>query len=368
MNEKDFDQMLQLEDGASNDLTSEKNLYKKMNRQINKRVFKSVILTLLGIFCCVCLLSKICDLTFYNPEKSSPYLDGQDEYSDFNLLMDVYIGLNYPGRCYYPITSSSEHQGFGQYQVTSKIHDSFFPLYMDGQYNNVFEIKRNQLSAKLLSDQPLLTTRILEFYNNSKASDDYNYGVGNLQITQQKIEQVKDLPDSAILKVALSFETSQEMESVLSFIRSYPESRFAWIALDSDERFLKNTYDGINLIQSTGYRFTEETNEKYPSLMLGQETSEWTAQDLEACYTSRLRFLKDNPDFLRLVDTYFHDFQNARSEHELYTARLAEVEKEGLQCIGVYGYVKKQDFLSMVENQEISYADIQDVKLSIYTQ
>jgi len=366
MNEKEFEEALNLDEEMPVDFSAEKNLKKTMEKQINKRVFRSVLLIFLGIAGAILIISNLFDQIFYNPEKSSPYLESKLAYSDFNLLMDIYIGLNYPGRVYYPVEEESESSGFGKYLVKAKVQDDFSPLVINGQYNTVFEVKRNKLSIEMISDETNLAVKISEFYNDSKETPSKSYVKGILGITEEKIEEIEKLPESAVLKASISFPESIPLEETLEFLKVYPDSRFVWIGLDSKERFVEGTYDGINLMQVIGYDFNNQVKEKYPSLMLGKDASECTAEELEECYRSRLQILNDNPDFMKLMNSCIGDPVNLEREQELTELRISEIEEDGLYSIGVYGYIRKQDFLNMVKDGSVVYADIQDVKLSFF--
>jgi len=227
-------------------------------------------------------------------------------------------------------------------------------------------MKRNKLSIEMISDETNLAVKISEFYNDSKETPSKSYVKGILGITEEKIEEIEKLPESAVLKASISFPESIPLEETLEFLKVYPDSRFVWIGLDSKERFVEGTYDGINLMQVIGYDFNNQVKEKYPSLMLGKDASECTAEELEECYRSRLQILNDNPDFMKLMNSCIGDPVNLEREQELRELRISEIEEDGLYSIGVYGYIRKQDFLNMVKDGSVVYADIQDVKLSFF--
>lgn len=365
MNEKEFEEMLNLNEEMSIDTSVEKTLKKTMEKQINKRVFRSVLLIFVGIIGFAFILSILFDQLFYNAEETSPYLESEYEYSKFTLLMDIYIGLNYPGRMYYPLTDKSESPGFGKHVLYAKIQDDSSPLCIDGQYNSVFEIKRNKLSIEMLTNETKLTVQVSEFYNDSKEDEYSGYVKEMLSISEEELEEIQKLPESAIIKASVSFKEALPLNETLAFIKKYPDSNFVWIALDSQERFDKGTYDGIDLTQTIYYDFTAETKEKYPYLMLEKDVLECTAEELALSYRSRLQILNDNPEFMNLINSRFGDFVTLAREKELRELRLIEIEEKGIYSMGVHGNIRKQDFLDMIAAGDIAYADIQNVKLSV---
>ena len=401
MNEKDFDKLLSLEDeikepmkeavhkqedrleaGQNNigetsvqaaDISIAKKLKKTIDRQINKKVYIGIFLSILGVAASLFVISLFMDCCFYNPMEPSKYHEDVDpdqymEVSDFHFLMEIYTGLHFTGKKYIQVENLSKKEGFASYNMYAKIQDVYEPVSIDGRYNTVFEIKQNRFFIEALSDDVQMTIYISDFYNDSKASDsnDYNYIRDAYDMDEERMEEIEKLPESAVIYATISFDKALSMEDTLTFIRSYPDSRFNWIAMDSDVQFMAGTYDGISLSGVFGYDLTDETEEKYPYLKLMSLSEETTAQQLEQCYLSRLQIMYDNPEFLKVVEneSSFYNMGAMRKRTQLEN-RFAEIEEEGLWSIGLYGEITKEDFLTMVEKGEIKYANIKDAKLSI---
>lgn len=347
------------------DMAAEKTLHKKINRQINRRIFKGVLITLAAIALAVVSVSKFLDLIFYDPFTPSPENQQVEGFpvTDFNFLMDIYTGLSFPGTFYLPCQESATSQGFGSYTIPAGIRDQFYPLSIDGRSNLTFTIKKGKLSIDAASSPRLLTKTVNQFYHPSASGKENPAPVDPvLKITEEKKEEIRQLPDSAILKTALSFPESRSMEDTLEFINHYPDSTFSWIPVDSQKMFIGNTYDGIRLHTPLGYELTEETKEIYPSLL--PDPGKLTPEILEECYLSRTKLLEDNPDFLKLLSTFFGPYPGPAY---LENPDNQIKKPEDVKAIGVYGYVTKNDFLTMIESGEIPYAFIEDVKLSSFS-
>lgn len=366
MKEKDWKEALKLEDEMIMDANIEKTLKKSMCKQINGRVYKILLLTVVGAIFLTFGISFTFDQIFYDPSESSPYLEQEQEYSKFHLLMDIYIGMNYPGRVYVPNLNEEEEKGFGAYEIRAKVQDAFYPLYIDGKYTTTFEVKRNKLEIYPETDSMDFSITINEFLNDDKI-DEYNAYLKDMHaITLEKREEIALLPDSAVIQASLSFPKTLTLEETLEFIRTYEDSDFSWIALDSEYQYVEGVYDGINLVEPVAYEFTEECQATYPSLMIYKDVKECTAEELEECYRSRAAILLDNPDFLKMMYGSLSVPNNVGLQKQLLENRFDAAETE-LRALGVCAYVTKQDFLDMIDSGMVQYAVIEDVKVSTWS-
>ena len=400
MNEKDFDNLLSLEEEIKEPIEADvhkqtegrteaeqnnkvdtcaqavdasiaKKLKRTIDRQINKKVYIGIFLTILGVAASLFVISLFMDCCFYNPMEPSKYHEDVDpdqymEVSDFHFLMEIYTGLHFTGKKYIQVENLSKKEGFASYNMYAKIQDVYEPVSIDGRYNTVFEIKQNRFFMEPLSDDVQMTLYVWDFYNSSKADGSNVYIKSSRYIDEERLREVEMLPESAVIYATISFDKSLNLEDTLAFIRNYPDSSFNWIAMDSDVQFVTGTYDGISLSGVFGYDLTDETEEKYPYLRLMDLSEDTTAQQLEQCYLSRLQIMYDNPEFLKVVEqeSSFYNTGAMRKRTQLEN-RFAEIEEEGLWSIGLYGEITKADFLTMVEKGEIQYANIKDAKLSV---
>ena len=396
MNEKDLDKLLSLDedleelkekvvhrndekhmdDGVftetidKSDISLSRKLKKAVDKQINRKVFRGIILTVLAGAVILFVTSLLFDSFFYNPMKPSRYVKEAEEgymvHSDFHFLMDIYTGLHFAGKTYWPLESQNEKEGFGSYHMYAKIQDIYEPLHIDGRYNTVFEINQNRYSVEALTEEHHLSRYVWDFYNDSKWEKENDYVREMLDMDEKRMAEIEKLPESAVIYANVCFDEVRNLKDALDFIRSYPDSDFGWIAMDSDVQVLGGTFDGIRLTTNFGYALTEETNEIYPNLILEYSDGEVTEEQLEQCYLSRLQILYDNPEFLSVVEGESGVFNNQLiRKREQIKRRLDEINTEGLWSIGLYGRITKEDFLAMVESGEITYANIKDAKLSV---
>ncbi len=388
MKEQEFDRLLSLEEEAVidgfvhnqdgniennqpvNDGSLAKKLKHSLNRQINRKIFLGLILTFLGMGIFLFVLSFGFDQLFYDPTKPSPYIEDNNSendyvYSDFHFLMDIYTGLNYPGKKYYQLEEKNSREGFGSYKMYAKIQDTYKMLHIDGTSNTKFAIKRNQFSIESTEEDSRLSVYVWDFYNDSKAREEIGYVKEMLDMDAERMEEIEKLPESAVLYAAISFKQSITLEETLNFMRQYPDSHFCWIGMDSEVQSTGGVYDGIRLDSVIYYSLTEEAEKQYPYLMLDHISEETTAEQLKQCYQSRLKIMADNPEFLKMVcheQRYYGYFRRKADQIE---DRFGEMNAKGLWAIGLYGEISKDDFLTMVEKGEITYANIKDVKISV---
>ena len=353
----DFDKMLDLNEDLE---VNEKTLSRKINKKANVKILKIVLITLIAIAVILLGISQICNMVFYNPEKKCDYV--KDDVTKFQFLMDIYTGLNYPGTVYVPDNYDKiEKHGFGSYTVKGSLQDDFHMIHVGANNNMKYSVKRGNLEFEDTYNLNL-NNRILMFYNpesiyreNSDDNEDDDYEKTVMTLSEDEVKAIEELPDSSYIKVLLSFNKLETMDNTVKFMKKYPNSKFSWIGIDAKHVSIANTYDGIRLNTVFGYELTEEAKVEYPELLL--QDFDFTGSDLEKCYLSRIKLLKDNPDFMKLVskDQY-------RLDGEYETVK----KPEDVKAVGVCGTIKKDDFLKMIKTEEIKHVSILDVKLSLF--
>lgn len=357
MNEKELNQLLEIEE--DNNLTFDKILRKKMNKKIYIRSMITVIVVCLVIVCGYFGTSYIVDLINYNPNSETGIIQSNDEYAvdnDFELLMKTYIEMTFAGQSYVSSYSydkpSIQSLGFGKYTINAKIHNHFDPLYMDGQSNMTLTISRSKLVDIKISDNHLLNYVINEF------KDPQCKGFQAVTTLQDIQKELNNLPDSTILDVSISFKDYQTLNQIIAFKNKYPQTTFTWLALkNQDSASVQGISGGMSLYDNTLYSLTNEANQKYPSFYL---ENDYTAENLQQNYLSRLQLLIDHPDFIKLLSTYDNDISQ-----EILQDKYNKAKKE-MKGYGLRICTNKKDLLSMIENDNISYIYINNLKLSQY--
>lgn len=290
--------------------------------------------------------------TYYNPFLIDDIVENSDESANFDVLMGTYINMYYPGKLYYPIECSDE--GFGKYQIKAKIQEIFDPLYGDNADNITFTIKRSKLT--IASDEFNLYRVSHEYLDiNETDLDEYTASLHE-QWTTRDYSDIQELPESAYLDVSLTFSKYKNAQEVVDFINRYNNSLFNWLALDASDQMAA----GVSIYDAVVYDLNNESKEKYPSFYLDEE---YTADMLQENVLSRLKVLIDHSDFIDLIkqsDLYY----DTMAANKGIKQRYQDIKENGLQVIGIRGYVKKSDLLNMINSGEIYYGYVNDVKMS----
>lgn len=289
--------------------------------------------------------------TYYNPFLIDDIVENSDESANFDVLMATYINMYYPGKLYYPIECSDE--GFGKYQIKAKIQEIFDPLYGDNADNITFTIKRSKLT--IASDEFNLYRVSHEYLDiNETDLDEYTASLHE-QWTTRDYSDIQELPESAYLDVSLTFSKYKNAQEVVDFINRYNNSLFNWLALDASDQMAA----GVSIYDAVVYDLNNESKEKYPSFYLDEE---YTADMLQECALSKLKMLIDHSDFIDLIkqSNLYYDTMSSNGIDQRYQ----DIKENGLQVIGIRGYVKKSDLLNMINSGEIYYGYVNDVEVS----
>ena len=168
------------------------------------------------------------------------------------------------------------------------------------------------------------------------------------------------------IKINSNVITSEEIErrgyknaqEVVDFINSYDNSSFVWLALDTETG--DQTAAGVSIYDAVRHELKDSFKKEYPSFYLDEE---YTADMLQENVLSRLKVLIDHSDFIDLIkqsDLYY----DTMAANKGIKQRYQNIKENGLQVIGIRGYVKKSDLLNMINSGEIYYGYVNDVKMS----
>lgn len=359
MKEDKFEELLEMEDDLSL-----KEVNKKIKRQMHKQIYSRVILILLALFVgwqgIYHGTSFLCERFNYDPMNENSIVADPDSSvypQGFHVLMGTFVNMYDPGKQY--VGSYYTKLGFGRYEVTAKLYNLFEPLSIDGADNMEINIHRSSLSG-------MNTDYTINLYKYYDENADETY-LKNLEEKYDfSIEDIQELPNSAIIDVSLSFQKTYTLDETLLFINQYQDSDFIWLA----NHIKGEIAEGIALYD---IYYNELANkEDYPNFYLEKEplmndiskkkyaSQSLTSDIIQQRYLSQLKLLLDHEDFVQLLTTYYGGMITYESLQERYEEAL----NHEIPVIGVRGYVKKQDLLDMFENNELKYVYVHDVKLS----
>lgn len=352
MTENELDEMMKLDEHAVEQERIEKRIKTGVTKNIYMRIFIVLLISCIVIFGGYYGISLISKKTNYNPLNENSFVDITSLYpeeelddSGFNILMQTFISMYYPG---YHYLGGQYTQSGDLYEMSGQLHNSFNRLYVGGS-NCTWTIQKSKLTFDAGSDDNL--NRIANEYHANDFQEDYDI----LKLTSETLQDIKNLPDSSILEVSISFPKIKNAQEISDFIKKYNDSNFSWIALKNEN---KQVADGMSLYDPGRYVLTTEAQKKYPQFYLDGNT--YSANQLLQNYKSKLALLLDSKDFLSLISTYNRD-----ANYVAIQERKQRVDTNGIEATGIKGYIEKNQLLKIIENEKIEHLFIKDVKLSI---
>lgn len=324
---------------------------KKINRSINQKVypkvFKGIIVSLLGFLGVILLIHGIFTISNYNPNKEAAFLN-QGNVSEYDVLYTTYYQMTHPGMLY--ITSNNNDtltsKGFGCYQTTGRIQSSFEPVHLGPQTNAVVDIKQSTSTLKSNEGYFLLD----EFKDPQRTDFNFTHSYQTL------LDEIKKLPETTYLDLSLSFKDYQSLDTIAAMI-SNDDIHAAYIALkDQSPLTTMGTSGGLTLNQTIAWDFNETAKQNYPDFILFNEKV--TSEQLKNSYLSHLKLLIDHPQFVGTID-------------ELSMTRLKDNYKKAQEELLAYGlriHITARDFLEFEAHYDFSNLQINDMKLSKYKQ
>lgn len=356
MSEKNFDELFQ-EDHIDIDFS------KKIKRSIDKKIYIRIIISLIII--CVAIVSIYKGISFtidmqnYNPYSERRFLsDESKQGNEFQVLMTNYFQMTHPGMLYlYSYSdenSSIETQGFGQYIFKARIQSALEPICLGPVENITLKINRSHLEIEALDENIFISRIIDEFKNPSREEFQEVYLLSDIK------KELQSLPDTSYIQVSISFNDYKTLEQTANLINKYPYS-INWIALKDQEFFDSiQIAGGMSLLDTINPKFNDEFQEKYQNYILDRN-EEMTAYQLQQNYLSKLKLFIDHPEFVKILNNEFMG--------QIYINQLKEnyekAQKEMLSY-GINGQFHKKELLSIIENEDVSYIYIHDIKLSKY--
>ena len=354
MNEKEFDDLLKVEE---TELHDDKELRKKLNRQLNAHIFKRSLITLIVIVLVVAAslfgISKTMDHMYYNPNEKNTFTK---DMTDFDFLMYIYTSLYYPELEYLPV-SDDQHEsfGFGHYMHYGKIFDKTKTLYWDNKYNVAFDFKRSKVTQKEFDEDTKYVIHGNQFIDLKHRPKDYEYR----NITDEMREEIASLPESARIEVSISFPR-KSLEEVVAFMNTYNDSDYYWIAMarnDLAKEDYRYSYTpcGISLTHYTYPQLNEATKKAYPKYQeLNRDGDDrYSAKELEDSYKTSLEILANQSEF---VDMMYLDVES----------KLEDVKKNGVEAMGIFADMSKKDMVQFMQEHPEYSVFISDVSLSKY--
>lgn len=388
---RELDDLLDIENDTEK--VNQKEIAKKIKKHIGTRIYARVVITIIALI----VLgtggyfgsSKLISLLYYNPtserELLVQYHNGSSYYQDdFSALLENYAGLLNPGKEFMPYWEKEKNahsKGFGTYVYRFNIREHFDNISDVYTYNSQFTIKRNKRDSlesycSTVIPQELFYNPVCKVNNAFIEDDSPKVMYRNVSQDMDYIKEIEELPDSTVFLADVSFDKAKTADETVNFMKKYPEGWFSWVAVN-DPSFLAEEHVSTGISLNTSYGYNEKTLEKYPNL--DEDMYNYNGEDgyeqhggteLQQAYLSRLKLLMDHEAFVESVmaDGIFLGGEGGIRGFCYSTMLMQEqyeyVSKNGIEVIGLKMEIGKQDLMKMIENNEIQYLYVEDVRLT----
>ena len=301
-------------------------------------------LVIIVLICSIYFL-KTNDNQYYNPANEEKFINIENiEHPEFSYLLETYLKLETSGLMVsFDRTENTENYqslGNGNYEMYATMQDVSQPeeLYTRSP-NIIFTIEKNLLKFDEL-EEGVLSRDFNEFVipeltipTNIHQSESYQ--------TLQKMDYDVD--------VSISFADYVSFEDITAFMKNCDNTQFVWLAIDSVDRGNMHPL-GLSLLKETYTTpFTEEANQAYPNLSLVDEEI-YDAQKLKQSYISKLKLLKDHPNFLELMP-------DAVMPNDIQPDIIDELYNDALNnnsCYGIRLITNSKNVLSLIDKFDVS--------------
>lgn len=346
----------------------EKRINKQINQSITKRVVKVLLIICLALASCYYGLDLLYTASNYNPYKEEKIIADNSEESitpsnvetvsvyetkesknpkDFALMMEIFIKTYYPG--YVGFVTEVKDLGFGKYDVGMCIEEYSNVKTYPGLTNVIFHIEGSKLeSIEAVDSTSYIFTRLFnEFDEPNNDVDDMDNNVEAIK------KEIIEFPDSSYITVSLSFKDYFTLDQFVQMTNTY-DANYYWLALQrADDSGFIQVSDGVSLFDNRGY---EIAGNRYPQLVWDNEL---TADKIKERYQSHMQLFFDHLEFIRIFEGY--NTLGSKLDNRLKQA------KEDIVPFGMKISVKKAVLLEMLEELDIHYVNIQNVRLTRYS-
>lgn len=320
-------------------------ILESIQRAINKKLRRVALYSVIAVFALLLTLrfavSPLVNQIYYNPSQSL------SEFSD-NFFVDiaVFTELHFPGVI--TSTNTSEPLGFGSYNFRIRQSNTF------KGYDEIYEGKVERGKIKYMQQ---------DFYQYP-VMNIFRYGVYPFQNFRQNgdetdVKELASMPDSAYAKVYVSFKEDLTIADISTLINEYKDLYFSWVAVRNSPKDIQRLPQfgfeptGHGIIMSKG----TVDDLKYPYFELDYASRPFSEDVMETHFKSRIRYIRDSKDFLKLI----------YPESETYKNVLDYVEENGVKSYGVVVQGRTNEILKLRNHPDVDSIVVEDIKLSSYS-
>ena len=369
----------------------QKQMNKKIQRGIAKKIYTKILITILILSCLVYGgyngYQHYLDTNSFHLEDLEQLVTVKDYFGhstkeqvvaqNTGFYLHAYCELFFPGYVfeYYGNAEDISRTDYGKYEVRSILLNYFHvntEKHSMGFQNLIYETVKMNINDGKMS---LSYEDIMRIKGNDLFQIWWNYG--DTYKEKYSVPAISDeletFPDSAYIELDMRFKEPLSLEDVFLFQTEYPDSRLAYGVTHQIQ--LPEVYSGKYTIGMSflfgNYAFpSQEAMEKYPWLFM-------TSFMIDEYDTTNRWINQFGSEGARKINAkhYLEHYKNVVSllvDNDVLTEpekTIAETLKEELQgdsvmISGVRMFCTKKDVLALLEDERIADMHIEDVKMS----
>ncbi|MBP1045661.1 hypothetical protein I6N96_05175 [Enterococcus sp. BWM-S5] len=353
-----------------------------VRRLVRRRWLKHGVIT--GVLIFLVLIGgwsigrPLLDKLFFDPTEGRT----EKTYSEYELYKMIENNISIGGYALEAV--HIEQMGIGTYVLS----DSYYDVLKNETRVQVTTLKKGKIES-----QPLSVTYENPMFSYMGISTEEMFGPSRNQELDDLKEKVSKLPETAVMKVKLYFDSYKEvnLETVKELVLDQKLSHVltAGIASSSLESGFQSSFgirfNGSYAGYGDGRHFTNmaqvsQLNKEYPSLLQnGNVMINSAPEKLEQHYRSMLNYLLDNKELGEEIERIFNPMvytsQSSESQGELSTfvqmetynqqleAAKRYVEEHGVVVADLTVLIHPDEFNALIENELVSMIGIEGVEL-----
>lgn len=347
----------------------------RLKKQTSRKIMRMTLIPIGAVVCVGLLLfyliipgiQAMYDRKYYNPTALVPLkVEGVPDDKvmfDFTVYADLFI----PG--YFVNKVDVVKTGLGKYDLAIDFA-SKFSYSNDTATIETLKINKGKNTAELegFHDLTRLPYSFAEKAQPAVATYELSSANERKSMIQENIAELKKLPDSSIVSAYVTFKEDQTIKESLALMKPQnSEIDIAWLGIRNQT---KNEQDKNRVILPIGLKvdntvsyYTDQpvSTKKYPNI-INDDRSEKPAL-LEKMFKSQVQYILDNPDILAITAG-----TNTQGYDQIKQLKAVQdyINKQGIQSYGGLVYGKPAELITLLQNEQIYSAHLEDARLALF--
>lgn len=333
-----------------------RSISRAVNRKLRRYAVATGLVVLLLVFIAIHALSPVMDAVYYNPSGR------RESQQPLDLNMAVYMELMCGDKGFASVNVRPE--GYGRYSldVQTQLNGRISHHYLELNKSHLYWTDMSWNQPDLPGNAFTHSVDGREMYAGTTA--------------EEAAETLRGLPESMVVRAALSFKGTKDTEQIAAFMQKY-SGEYLYVPFETheDQRGAMLGYMGYRP-DAAGYVRTDSYDQqKYPYLDLAQYEEEGEAgaevpdaevpdaEVLTQHVASMLAYMKDNEKFGQI---FASDVPGENVFDRLrYERALDYVQKNGVKGYGVVVNAGRDELLQMLSDPDVDGIYLMDAQLKL---